>query len=122
MLIMLNVRNRDYADIYDNEKAFYDLNRQRHSRYLELLEKGETCCVVSYEDKKNKQGKVKLDYWKYREYAKSTKFKSWYMLGTRGKAKSGLMTKAQLRRNKQFRDCFNVDGNFKRFCIRTTNA
>ena len=122
MLIMLNVRNRDYACIYGNQKAFYDLDRQRHERYLQLLEKGETCCVLSYENSNNKQGKVRLDYWKYQKFAECSDIDAWYMIGTRVKAKSGLMTKAQLRRNKQFRDCFNVDGNFKRFCIRTTHA
>ena len=120
MLIMLNVRNNDYAYWYETDQAFYDLSRKRHGRYLALLEKGETCCVLSYEDKSHKQGKVKLDYWRYRDFKTCSEYDSWYMLGS--KMKSNLMTKAQLRRNKQFRDCFNVDGNFKRFCIRVDDG
>ena len=119
---MLNVRNRDYAGIYGNQKAFYDLDRQSHERYLQLLEKGEICCVVSYENKNVKQGRVRLDYWKYQKFSECSEEDAWYMMGTRVKEKSCLMTKAQLRRNKQFRDCFTVKGNFKRFCIRVADG
>jgi len=114
---MLNTRNRNHANVNGRTDAFFDLDRDKHTVEMELLHSNAICCVLSYADKQDTCGDVILCFWVYQKLVEDDAENSWYLTGTRICALT--MPKTHLLDEPDFKECFNRNGDFKRFSIQT---
>lgn len=66
MLILLNCRNYRHTEEYRHD-VFFDLVMERHVEEKDMLYANATCCVLSYENDKERTGNVVLSFWRFKK-------------------------------------------------------
>lgn len=121
MLLMLNCNNRPHAHLYKRQNAFFDLSRERHEAEMQLLFEHAVCCVISYADLNQKQGRVVLSFWIHEESLEGTVDGEpvWYMIGR--KIGETTILKSELANHPHFPRVIAADGDFNQFSVRPLN-